>query len=168
MTDDALLPERQKRPNTAALAVAIADLYGGSPMKVEHLLRGYTGTVGTWVTMALDDSIRTMKGMPAKAELRTDQWPLIRRFLQSDLGASGQLNDFYMFREDVRRIVNSINDLKRTDRDIKGAREMAQENKDIMRVKGMVDNMDKRLKAIRQAQQRVYLSDMSPETYESF
>jgi hypothetical protein len=163
MTDDALLPERQKRPNTAALAVAIADLYGGSPMKVEHLLRGYTGTVGTWVTMALDDSIRTMKGMPAKAELRTDQWPLIRRFLQSDLGASGQLNDFYMFREDVRRIVNSINDLKRTDRDIKGAREMAQENKDIMRVKGMVDNMDKRLKAIRQAQQRVYLSDMSPE-----
>jgi hypothetical protein len=132
-------------------------------MKVEHVLRGYTGTVGTWVTMALDDSIRTMKGMPAKAELRTDQWPLVRRFLQSDLGASGQLNDFYTFREDVRRIVNSINDIKRTDRDIKGAREMAQENKDIMRVKGMVDNMDKRLRAIRQAQQRVYLSDMSRE-----
>ena len=162
MTDDAILAERQKRPNTAALAVAIADLYGGSPMKVEHLLRGYTGTVGTWITMAVEDSIRTMKGMPAKPQLRTDQWPLVRRFLQSDLGASGQVNDFYTFREDVRRIVNTINDIKKRDRDPKAAREMAQENREIMQVKGMVDLMSKRLADIRNAQQRVYLSDMSP------
>ncbi|KPK66552.1 MAG: hypothetical protein AMS21_01980 [Gemmatimonas sp. SG8_38_2] len=52
-----------------------------SPMMVEHIMRGYFGTLGSYIMMATDTAIRAQSDKYAKApQLRADQLPIMKRF----------------------------------------------------------------------------------------
>ena len=65
-----------------------------SPEKIDHLMRGYTGTLGSYALMASDSIMREAAGMPERASRRLDQYPVLGRFLQEQEG-SGPVQAFY-------------------------------------------------------------------------
>ena len=158
-----MLPREQYRDGTNAMAVSIGNAFNASPMDVEHVLRGYTGTVGSWVMMAIDEALRTYGTMPERASFREDEYPLFRRFLQTDLGAQGPVNDFYSLRADVRRIMNTINDISGTPGRRKEAIELGKKYEGVRRVKPIVDQMNRQMAQMMRYQKSLMESDKSPE-----
>ena len=156
------LAEKRKRNGTNAMAVALGETFGASPLKIEHIMRGYTGTVGSWVMFASDAAIRSMSNMPAKPALRVDQWPLLRRFLQTDLGSQGQLSNFYEFRSETRKFVNSLNDAIK-EGDVETQKRILERYPKVESIQDYMNQMDRELGELRRYQSQVYLSDMSPE-----
>jgi hypothetical protein len=156
------LSQQQKRNGTNAMAIALGETFGASPLKIEHIMRGYTGTVGSWILFASDHAIRSMGNMPAKPALRTDQWPLLRRFLQTDLGSQGQLSNFYEFRGETRKFVNSLNQAIK-EGDVETQQKILERYPKIQGIQKYMNEMDTELGKLRNYQSEVYLSDMSPE-----
>jgi hypothetical protein len=79
-----------------------------SPMQLEHIVRGYLGTMGIYVLMGADSLV----GDPTFGEtpdLRIDEYPVIRRFYKQKPFRSTQLEtDFYDFAQRVQIIGNTL------------------------------------------------------------
>ena len=86
-----------------------------SPEKIDHLMRGYTGTLGSYALMASDSIMREAAGMPERASRRLDQYPLLGRFLQEQEG-SGPVQAFYDIYNEVDIFVKSVNNLQKQGR----------------------------------------------------
>jgi len=156
------LPEQRKRNGTNAMAIALGETFGASPLKIEHIMRGYTGTVGSWILFASDHAIRSMSNMPAKPALRIDQWPLLKRFLQTDLGSQGQLGNFYEFRKETKKFVNSLNQAIE-EGDVETQQKILERYPQVEGIQKYMNEIDTELGKLRNYQSEVYLSDMSPE-----
>ena len=69
--------------DTAKLAGQITKYFGVSPKQVEHLVHGYTGTIGGYVLSISDVIARQMLGIE-KAETPISRYPVIKAFYQGD------------------------------------------------------------------------------------
>ena len=107
-----LEPWRQTHPTTNALAQTVGEALNISPIKIEHVLRGYTGTLGTYVLDAVDSTMRTFSSPEMQYKKRIEQYPILKRFLQSELGG-GYATQFYDLRTEVNRMVQTLNDLNK-------------------------------------------------------
>lgn len=104
-----LLPEDQIGPYTSTAAKAISQLPGikgsvlgdtplGSPRKVDHLIRGYTGSLGQYATLAIDAvlDISRVTDQPQRPEVGLETWPLIKGFMGKTLtGRTDSIDKFY-------------------------------------------------------------------------
>lgn len=80
-------PRYQYKETTSPTAKAVAEAmpydwpmlpdFIESPMMVEHLMRGYFGTLGGYIMQAIDTHLRANKKWPP---LRADQLPVMKRF----------------------------------------------------------------------------------------
>lgn len=55
-----------------------------SPLHLENLFRGYTGTLGRYFMMAADEMVRSQMNYPLRPELRTGDYPVTGRFIRGD------------------------------------------------------------------------------------
>lgn len=156
------LPEFQRFDGSNALAVSISENFGGSPIEIEHILKGYTGTVGTWMLFVMDDMIRNMTNMPARPSFRADQWPMLKRFLQTDLGSEGQLSNFYDLRSEVRKFSNSFRDALEVG-NVEKAREIYERYPALEGIKKELQKMDNELSQLRNYKSNVFLSRMDED-----
>lgn len=110
-----LQPAQQYRDNTSETAKAIGDMFGLSPIKIENLVRGYTGGMGMALIQAL--------GMPfeggeqgGKAAKRLSDTPLFGTAFQPD-DAGGIINRTYERVKEIQQAQATFNDmLKRGNR----------------------------------------------------
>tara|TARA_R110000824_G_scaffold59492_2_gene159708 strand:+ start:16571 stop:24721 length:8151 start_codon:yes stop_codon:yes gene_type:complete len=156
-------PREQYREGTNAMAVAIGEAFNASPLDIEHVLRGYTGTVGSWIMMAMDEALRTYGTMPSRASFRADQYPLFRRFLQSDLGSQGPVNDFYSLRQDVETIMDTIRDISKTPGRMDESIELQKKYKGVSEIKPLIESMDRQMASLRRYQRGLMESNKSQE-----
>jgi hypothetical protein len=100
--------------NTSELAKIIGKLGnlvvdgGFSPMKIDYLMRAYTGIAGGTVLAISDEAI-------AGSERPPKNWyelPQIRTFAYDQIGG-GLKEDFYDFRDRVTQVNNTVNDLRK-------------------------------------------------------
>jgi 8-oxo-dGTP pyrophosphatase MutT (NUDIX family) len=151
-----LKPELQKRPKTNELATTIGEVFNVSPLNVEHLLRGYTGTLGSYALVVADHVTRSAKGIPARPTLRTDQVIIGRRFLQSNEGADGQVADWYQFREAARGVLQTFTNLQE-----EGTREAAiayaEKNKGTLGLKNVINSIDNKMQDLRKMEKFIIL-----------
>jgi hypothetical protein len=105
-------PEFQVGPGTSKLAEAIGRGIKMSPMKIDYLLRGYTGTMGGYAA-DLFDSILDLGSEAPKAAKRFEQMPILRRFLV-DPEARGQVTAYYEMKNNVDEITRTSNFLQKT------------------------------------------------------
>lgn len=103
-----LLPEQQKTFYTNVLAEDIANKMGFSPMKVDHVLRGYGGTLGGYFMQAIDSMARENEMVLPATEWY--QKPFIKRFFAT-ANQPGLQNKFYELKDDVDGITQTINRL---------------------------------------------------------
>jgi len=90
------------------------DKQGGriSAQKIDHIFRGYVGTLGSYALMAADSAGRIAAGIPERPTRRLDQWPVIGRFLQENEGR-GPIQTFYDLYEELDIFNTTLNNLKR-------------------------------------------------------
>jgi hypothetical protein len=109
-------PFAQYNYNTTEPAKWLGNLANMSPMKIDHVLRGYLGTLGVYGLEITDMLLRTnaIHGDNTRARPTKDlsQYPLFRRLMASERGR-GLQQDFYDMAAEVRSAVTTTNDIQK-------------------------------------------------------
>ena len=116
-----------------------------SPIQIDYMMRGYTGTLGSYLVM-LYDSITRGQGDPTKPTLNPEQIPVFKRFFASPTG-SGPKSQFYELRQELDKAVTTLNTLERSDPD-KYAKYL-QENVNLINLKPYIRQLNRDLKLLR-------------------
>ena len=153
-------PQYQVGPSTSKAAESIGKAIGASPMIVDHLISGYTGTMGTYMVDLMDSIFNTMTDSPKPAK-RFEQMPVIRRFLV-DPEARGTVSQYYDLRNSVDEAVRTVNLLEKS-MNYKDYGEYVQENMKLLGARDYVLNMDKSLAELRAMKATIRLAKMSAE-----
>jgi polyhydroxyalkanoate synthesis regulator phasin len=105
-------PEFQVGPSTSNFAKLLAQNLGLSPMKVDHIIKGYTGTIGMYAIDTIDIVLDQFGDSP-KPTKRFEQLPVIKRFA-SDPEARGFVTQYYELKDSVDTTVRTMNLLEKT------------------------------------------------------
>ncbi len=151
----------QATPGTSLLAQQIADSTGQSPIMIDNLIRGYTGTIGTYAVMALDSVMRG-EGDPTKATMKAEQMPVIKRFFASP-ESTGSVTAYYDLKNRVDEAVRTINFLERTG----GIQDLQEYMKDkgakLISIQPYIQTLDKEITMLREFRRAINLSQMEPD-----
>ncbi len=105
-------PEFQALPATGTIFKDLGEQLGVSPIKLEYMWKGYTGTMGTYLADAIDSVYNLHKDAP-KAAKRFEQLPVIKRFAV-DPDARGSVTAFYDLKNATDTVVKTSNLLERS------------------------------------------------------
>lgn len=152
-------PALQFREGTSQLAKEIGEQLNISPAKVEHVFRGYTGTLGGYVVALSDTITRLVTGEPLmpKNVSFLQNTPLRRLLLDYDK-SGGLQQQFYELRGEVDRAVATINSLKKEKRfdELSAYRT---NRKGVLDIKGQVRALEKYLANFRERRNRLLLNE---------
>ncbi|WP_303847634.1 LPD38 domain-containing protein, partial [Aeromonas sobria] len=106
--DLAVMAEARYDEQTSLLMRELGELSGFSPKQLEHLVIGYTGTIGGYVMATADGLIRASRPGES-ASWRADEIPLVKAVYRGTGPAKStqHMEEFY-------RMLNEVNQLKRT------------------------------------------------------
>ncbi|WP_417623086.1 LPD38 domain-containing protein [Parasphingorhabdus sp.] len=134
MADQNKQAEDRYSAYTSDTAKAIAQAFGVSPKKVEHLIKGYTGTLGAYVLGASDIVARQAMGIES-AETPVSRYPVIKSFYQGSGPKSSTkfANEFYEALDTANQAYGSY--------------KRAQELGDTSRIKELIENDGEKLRS---------------------
>ena len=150
----------EEGPGTSKVASFLGQNLGLSPLKVDHIIKGYTGTIGTYV-VDLMDSIGDLNSESPKAAKRFEQLPVWKRF-SLDPQAKGQITSYYQLKDAVDETVRTINLLKGSGQYNELA-EYTQENSKLFASRHYISNVEKQMKTMREAARKINYSSLSAE-----
>jgi hypothetical protein len=151
-------PEFQTGPGTSSLADFVGKTLGLSPMKVDHIMKGYTGTMGMYA-VDLIDSVMDLYGDSPKADKRFEQMPIIKRFAL-DPESRGTVTAYYKLKDSVDTAVRTVNLLEKS-MDPEEYASYLQENVGILAFKDQIRDMEKPMKEFRDMKKLINSSPMS-------
>jgi hypothetical protein len=143
---EGLAPQFQFGAGTSELAKKLGRELNYSPQKIDNLIRGYTGTMGTYAMMLMDSAL-IQEGDPVKATKRMEQLPVIKRFFAGDMGT---ISAYYDLKEEVDTVVQTVNTLQRTG-NTDDLKPYLEENKKLYALKNYVGTLDTTMKQLNQA-----------------
>jgi hypothetical protein len=152
--------EYQVGPSTSQLAAWLGSQTGYSPMLIDHVIGGYTGTFGSYAVDAID-SIAFANSDVQRPSKRFEQLPIFKRFLL-DPQAKGNVTAYYDLKNSVDEAVRTSNFLEKTS----NFEEMGKYNEETLRVlasKDFISEMEKDMKEYREFATYVRTSTMSPD-----
>lgn len=138
--DQKLLPEARSNWYTSDTAQAIGEATGTSPKRIEHLVNGYLGGLGTAGLKSADWMVRLAKGSPQRPDAAMRDFPVLGRFFRGDDAPANtkQLTKFYNDTQKADQVAQTIKEyLVRADERHdpsfeQKAKDLAAENKDIL------------------------------------
>ena len=155
------MPAYQSRQSTNEIARLLGEFFNISPMKIEHVLQGYTGTLGGYLLSLMDVTARSVTGTPLMPP-NVNSIPVIKRFFIDNDKGRGLQQSFYELREQVQGAVGTLNDLRDQGRmdELAAYRE---HNKGIFKVKGQVNSINRFMANWRRQRDRlIRRKDVSP------
>jgi hypothetical protein len=157
--DSRMAAEYQARFGTNELARILGEATGISPIKIDHLLNGYFGSIGTYTLDAIDTVLRDNdRAYPTR---NMYEYPFIRRFF-TDANQPGLQSQFYDLYREVDKVTNTIRQLKedgRTDE----LNAYIMENQNLLDVRRNVNQLNKIMKRYRDQKDAVLKSPLDPE-----
>lgn len=88
-------PEERYNVYTSELAKMIGDATGGSPARIDHVIKGLTGGVGRDALDLMDNIVAETGDRPAKVNSIDEILNPLMGFQYDDTAASGRFNDLY-------------------------------------------------------------------------
>ena len=155
---EGLAAEYEVGPGTSSFAESLGKTLGYSPLKLDHLIKAYTGTIGTYGVFLIDNVIDANSNVP-KASLRFEQLPFFRRFTL-DKDARGKQTAYYDLKNSVDEVVRTVNHLEKAG----NYEEMGEYMKDNMRIlasKEYISAIDKEMKSFQEMGNMIRSSKMS-------
>ena len=156
-----LLPAYQATERTNELARVIGEAFNISPAKLEHAMRGYTGTLGSYVLLLADQATRQVTGSPSLPSNIKLVPVLNRLIMDTDRSGGGLQQQFYELRSEVNEAVQTMNKLQQENR----LDELATYRADMLgvsSVKESVRRLDKYLSDWRERRRKLLQSNMDP------
>jgi hypothetical protein len=157
-------PQYQIGPTTSHLAQKIGAELGISPMKIDHLINGYTGTMGMYAVSALDN-IFSANNYATDASKRISQMPFIKRFAM-DPYARGTVTSYYELKNATDQAVRTSLLLERTG-NFKEQGEFMKDNIKMLANKQYILDLEKTMKQMRETQRMIQMSKMDPDAKRS-
>jgi hypothetical protein len=166
----------QASPTTSRTATGLADAYNAiidglpanvkskiaaSPMIIDQLIQGYTGSMGMYAVMAIDGIISANSDIPS-ASKRFEQMPVIRRFTIDPL-ARGTVTSFYDLKNSVDQVVRTANLLERTGQYSEYVA-YVRENMKVLASKEYVSDLEKNMKELREMKIRARIAPTDADT----
>jgi hypothetical protein len=177
---EGIAPEFQATPTTSKTATSITDAYNSvidlmpdavakklraSPVILEHLIQGYTGTMGMYAMQTMDYIISANSDVP-NASKRFEQMPVIRRFAV-DPQARGTVTAFYDMKNAVDSVTRTASYLERT-MNFEDQAEFIRDNIKTLAVKEYVQSLEKTMKEFRDQKLVIRSSTMSADAKRSY
>ena len=144
---EGLEPKYQIGPNTSITAQKLGDLFDHSPLKIDNMIRGYFGAVGSYSTDLLDLIMDTQNDSP-KASKRVEQMAFLKRFMV-DKEARGNITAYYALKDQVQKSVNTMNYLEKSG-DTEEFSKYVTENQALLANKDYINNLEKAMKSFRE------------------
>lgn len=158
------LPEGDRYTSrTSAGAVALGKAFGYSPQRIEHLVRGYFGWLGTQTLSAADWAARPALDMPANPSrdmAKIENWFVVGDFLKgADATSSKYTQRFYDQQREIDQVYAAFTQARK-EGDIERARELAGDDK--LKLRGLYQSANKRMQEIGQQIKRIETSATMP------
>ncbi len=154
---EGVAPGYQVGPGTTNIAADIGKALNISPMKLDHMIKGYTGTIGMYL-MDVVDSVYSMNSDIDKPSKRIDQLPVLKRFL-IDPEARGTVTAFYEMKNAADQVVRTENLLERTFK-FDARADYLQENGKMLVAEEYVKTLEKTMKQFREMKLMIRSSNM--------
>ena len=151
-------PEYQVGPSTSNVAKQIGQALGLSPMKVDHVIKGYTGTIGMYGVDTIDMVLDQFNNSP-KPTKRFEQLPVIKRFAL-DKEARGNVTQYYELKDAVDTTVRTMNLLEKTGESEEYVKYL-KANIGTLAFKDYINDTEKTMKDLRDMRNAVRSSQMS-------
>ena len=130
-------------------------------MKIEHVLQGYTGTLGGYLLSLMDVTARSVTGTPLMPP-NVNSIPVIKRFFIDNDKGRGLQQSFYELREEVMGATATLNDLRNQGR-LDELATYREHNKGLFNVKGQVNAINRFMQNWRRQRDRILRrTDLSP------
>ncbi|GAA4493425.1 LPD38 domain-containing protein [Pseudaeromonas paramecii] len=156
LSDLNVRPEARYDDRTSLLMRELGELTGWSPKKLQHIVEGYTGTMGAYVLAAGDALTRAFGNYGSKPSFRADEIPLLRTVYQGSAPArsSQAMTDFYKLLEQVNSLQATINRYRKEGR-YEDATELLQENRQALAGRQQLNAAQKQFRALRNEMQLI-------------
>jgi len=112
-------PEAQYSPYTSRTFIELADAmpdsapeWMRSPVRLEHLFRGYFGAMGGYVLMGSDFAAREAAGTPDRPSARIQDLPVAGSFIRDGVGTNKQVGRVYEMANAVNQAHSAIKKYK--------------------------------------------------------
>ena len=151
-------PEFQVGPSTSNVAKQIGQALGLSPMKVDHIIKGYTGTIGMYGIDTIDMVLDQFGDSP-KPTKRFEQLPVIKRFAL-DEEARGYVTQYYQLKDAVDTTVRTMNLLEKTGESEEYVKYLT-ENQGTLAFKDYIRDTEKVMKEYREMRLAIRSSQMT-------
>jgi hypothetical protein len=155
---EGLEPQYQVGPNTTQSMEWLGKQLGMSPIKLEQVYGGYTGTMGMYALSLFDSVLQTQSNSP-HASKRFEQLPIIKRFA-ADPEARGNITQYYELKKAVDAAVQTENLLLKSGKPEEFA-EFMEKNAGLLAIKPYVANVEKSMKQMREMRKMVQGAEMS-------
>jgi hypothetical protein len=104
-------PAYQSRKSTNEIFRLMGETLNISPIKLEYIFKGYTGTLGGYALTVTDALARSVTGTPLMP-MNIKQIPVVGRFVGDQEKMGGYQQQFYKLREEVNTAVTTMNSLR--------------------------------------------------------
>jgi len=152
--------EYRYRDNTSELAKQVGAVTGTSPIKIENLIRGYTGSMGVALAQAFDFAMPT-SGTPEQATKRLSDAAVIGPLFQPE-DAGGIVGAVYDRLQTITETKRTYDNLLKSGQRAE-AMEFLQRNMDDYAKSAIAGNVQQQLAKVTQAINAVKASNMSPD-----
>jgi len=151
---------RQFTENTSELAKFLGKSGIISPLKLDHLIKGYAGTTAA-LTLYTTDAMANVFYEDKLPTTPLHKIPSIGAFMYSPNGKD-QLNDYYDLKDRTDEVTATFNRLVKFGHPGE-AREYAQENKELLTVRAQVNAITNNMKTLREVRNSVINSPLSSD-----
>jgi hypothetical protein len=156
-----LEPAYRYRDNTTEIAKGIGKMFDVSPIKVENLVRGYTGGMGLAFLQAVSLAVPVKGGTPEQAAKRLSDLPVVGGLFQPE-DAGGRINAMYEHIKEARQVQKTFEDLVKDGKRAE-AKEYLQKNIGTFAQATMAGNVAQQMNMLSQAETAIKASDMPSE-----
>jgi hypothetical protein len=150
----------QVASNTSNFAKRIGESLNLSPIQIDHMIQGYTGTMGMYVVQAMN-SIFEGENDPTRAALRVEQLPVWKRFAV-DPNARGQVTSYYELKHETDAMVRTVNILEASHQYAELS-EFQQDNLHLLATKSYVLTLNKRMTELQSQKKLIQNTQMDSE-----
>ena len=147
--DLAVKAEARYNEQTSLMMRELGEATGMSPKKLEHLLVGYTGTIGGYVMAAADGLIRARQPGES-ASWRADEIPLVKAVYRGTGPAKStqHMEQFYQMLNEVNRLKRTVDQYRGEGEDDK-ADELLEEQGGILKARRNLSRTQQQLRVMR-------------------
>jgi len=155
-----LLPEQQYRVNTSEAAKLVGSTLGISPIKIEALVSGYTGTMGLAFLQAISLGVPA-KETPERAVRRLSEYPILGGAFQPN-DAGGIINSVYERMNEISQVKNTVDNLLKEGKVQEAEALITKRGTEYMQSE-LSNTFKANMNMLTQAERAVAASNMTPE-----